>query len=120
MIVVLWRAGLRISEALALNEGDLDSERGAALVRHGMGDKRREVGTDRWAWEQLDPWLERRATLPVAFARHRPRANEPVTVGYRWTPPPALAVFHAGFLKRASRSGGRSPMTAIPAAISAA
>jgi site-specific recombinase XerD len=49
VIVVLWRAGLRISEALALNESDLDSERGAVLVRHGKGDKRREVGMDRWA-----------------------------------------------------------------------
>jgi integrase len=65
VIVVLWRAGLRISEALALNESDLDSERGAVLVRHGKGDKRREVGMDRWAWEQLHPWLELRATLPV-------------------------------------------------------
>ena len=50
LIVVLWRAGLRISEALALNETDLDRDRGALLVRHGMGDKRREVGMDRWAW----------------------------------------------------------------------
>ena len=58
VIVVLWRAGLRISEALALNESDLDSERGAVLVAHGKGDKRREVGMDRWAWEQLNPWLE--------------------------------------------------------------
>ena len=65
VIVVLWRAGLLISEALALNESDLDSERGAVLVRHGKGDKRREVGMDRWAWEQLHPWLELRATLPV-------------------------------------------------------
>ena len=65
VIVVLWRAGLRIGEALALNESDLDSERGAVLVRHGKGDKRREVGMDRWAWEQLHPWLELRATLPV-------------------------------------------------------
>ncbi len=37
VIVVLWRAGLRISEALALNESDLDPERGAVLVRHGKG-----------------------------------------------------------------------------------
>jgi integrase len=28
VIVVLWRAGLRISEALALNETDLDRDRG--------------------------------------------------------------------------------------------
>jgi Phage integrase family len=46
VIVVLWRAGLRISEALALNETDLDRDRGALLVRHGKGDKRREVGMD--------------------------------------------------------------------------
>ena len=65
VIVVLWRAGLRISEALALAESDLDRERGAVLVRHGKGGKRREVGMDRWAWEQLDPWLELRASLPV-------------------------------------------------------
>ena len=50
VIVVLWRAGLRISEALALRESDLDRERGAVLVRAGKGGKRREVGMDRWAW----------------------------------------------------------------------
>ena len=60
VIVVLWRAGLRISEALALNETDLDPERGALLVRHGKGDKRREVGMDGWAWSHLEPWLELR------------------------------------------------------------
>jgi site-specific recombinase XerD len=65
LIIVLWRAGLRISEALALAESDLDSSRGAMLVRHGKGDKRREVGMDRWAWEQLQPWLAIRAGLPV-------------------------------------------------------
>src|SRR5438270_13476727 len=65
VIVMLWRAGLRISEALALNETDLDADRGAVLVRHGKGDKRREVGMDRWAWAHLEPWLELRRSLPV-------------------------------------------------------
>jgi site-specific recombinase XerD len=65
LIVVLWRAGLRISEALALQESDLDQTRGAVLVRRGKGGKRREVGMDRWAWEQLDPWFTIRAELPV-------------------------------------------------------
>jgi site-specific recombinase XerD len=65
IIVVLWRAGLRISEALSLNETDLDHGRGSLLVRHGKGDKRREVGMDRWAWSHLDPWLELRRELPV-------------------------------------------------------
>jgi len=55
LIVLLWRAGLRISEALALQESDLDRSRGAGLVRRGKGGKRREVGVDRWAWDQLDP-----------------------------------------------------------------
>ena len=76
LIVLLWRAGLRISEALALQESDLDRGRGAVLVRRGKGGKRREVGMDRWAWTHLDPWLELRRELPagrlfcVLRARH--------------------------------------------------
>ena len=64
LIVVLSRAGLRIGEALALAETDLDARRGAVLVRHGKGDKRREVGMDSWAWEQLEPWQQLRVRLP--------------------------------------------------------
>jgi integrase len=37
VIVVLWRAGLRIGEALALAETDLDPARGAVLIRCGKG-----------------------------------------------------------------------------------
>ena len=65
LMVVLWRSGLRISEALALAESDLDSERGSILVRRGKGGRRREVGMCRWAWDQLSLWLEVRAALPV-------------------------------------------------------
>jgi site-specific recombinase XerD len=65
LIVVLWRAALRIHEALALAEGDLDRRRGSLLVRRGKGGRRREVGMDDWAWEQLEPWLEVRVELPV-------------------------------------------------------
>ncbi len=53
LIVLLWRAGLRISEALALQESDLDRSRGAVVVRRGKGGKRREVGMDRWG-KRLD------------------------------------------------------------------
>lgn len=35
LIVILWRAGLRIQEALTLTEADLDQSRGAVLVRRG-------------------------------------------------------------------------------------
>jgi len=65
LIAVLWRAGLRVSEALALTESDLDPARGALLVRHGKGDKRREAGMDDWAWGQLAPWVEARRAYPV-------------------------------------------------------
>ena len=65
VIVVLWRTGLRVSESLALAESDLDKTRGAVLVRRGKSGKRRAIGMDRWAWEQLDPWLALRAGLPV-------------------------------------------------------
>jgi site-specific recombinase XerD len=64
LIVLLWRAGLRISEALALQESDLDRGRGAVLVRRGKGGKRREVGMDRWAWDQLDPSTVTRRVVP--------------------------------------------------------
>jgi site-specific recombinase XerC len=52
LIVILWRAGLRINEALTLAETDLEPRSGAILVRHGKGGKRREVGMDDWAWER--------------------------------------------------------------------
>jgi site-specific recombinase XerD len=83
LIVVLWRAGLRISEALALAETDLNARRGAVLVRHGKGDKRREVGMDSWAWEQLEPWQQLRVRFPVGSlfcVIHGP------TAGRAWEP----------------------------------
>ncbi len=83
LIVILWRAGLRIGEALDLAETDLDRSRGAVLVRRGKGGKRREVGMDRWACDQLRPWLEIRAILPVGALLciiHR------ATAGRHWEP----------------------------------
>ena len=91
LIVLLWRAGLRISEALSLHEGDLDRSRGAVLVRRGKGGKRREVGMDRWGWEQLEPWLEIRLKLPngaVLCVIHGP------TAGRRWEASAARKQLH--------------------------
>jgi site-specific recombinase XerD len=67
MIIVLWRAGLRGQEALALAEPDLDPRRGSLLVRNGKGGRRREVGMDEWGWDQLRPWLDARVELPVGL-----------------------------------------------------
>ncbi len=48
LIVVLWRGGLRIQEALSLIESDLDPRRGSILIGRGKGNCRREVGMDAW------------------------------------------------------------------------
>ncbi len=65
LVAVLWRAGLRISEALVLTETDVDERRGSVLVRHGKGDKRREAGMDAWGFEHLSNWMVQRVVLPV-------------------------------------------------------
>jgi site-specific recombinase XerD len=64
LVAVLWRGGLLISEALALNETDIDERRGSLLIRHGKGDKRREAGMDQFGFEQLAAWLAYRVSLP--------------------------------------------------------
>jgi hypothetical protein len=91
LIVVLWRAGLRISEALALSESDLDLHRGAILVRRGKGGKRREVGMDRWAWEQLSSRLQLRAAQPVGALFCVLRGP---TTGRAWAPAGVRAWLH--------------------------
>ena len=65
LIAILWRAGLRISEALALTGSDLDPNSGSVLVRVGKGGKRRMVGMDDWGWEHVARWTEHRVQLPI-------------------------------------------------------
>jgi site-specific recombinase XerD len=100
LMVVLWRAGLRISEGLSLTEGDLEPGRGAMLVRRGKGGKRREVGMDDWGWQQLRPWLEHRVGLPVGplfCVLKGPTAGQP------WSAPSARTQFR----RLAARAGVR-------------
>jgi integrase len=91
LIATLWRAGLRIQEALALAESDLDQRRGALLVRRGKGGRRREVGMDPWGWDELQLWLELRLQLPLGAAvlRHQRPDPRPTLVKRRRTSRPA-------------------------------
>lgn len=93
LIVILWRAGLRVGEALDLAETDLDAARGAVLVRHGKGGRRREVGMDRWAWQQLQAWLEIRARLPVGPLLC---VIHGLTAGRHWEHPQAASTHGSG------------------------
>jgi site-specific recombinase XerD len=63
LIAVLWRSGLRISEALALELRDVDLEAGSIRVRHGKGDKSRTVGVDEQTAALLARWMDRRRRL---------------------------------------------------------
>ena len=63
LIAVLWRCGLRISVALALELRDLDLEAGTLRIRHGKGDKSRTVGLDEQTAALLARWLDRRRGL---------------------------------------------------------
>lgn len=65
LIGLLWRSGLRISEAMALTLDDLNREAGKITVRHGKNDKYGTVGMDAFGWELLEPWLNIRGRYPV-------------------------------------------------------
>jgi integrase len=78
LIVVLWRAGLRICDALALAEADLDARRGSLRVRRGKGGRRGEVGMDDWAFEQLSALAQgarSAAGRPAVLRRQRTDAR---------------------------------------------
>jgi integrase len=111
LIVVLWRGGLRVAEALALGERDLDPRRGSLLVRNGKGRRRREIGMDAWGWEQLRPWLATRLDRPVGplFASSTARpAGGP-------GPAPTCASSSGGSPpKRASGAASRLTNSAMP------
>jgi site-specific recombinase XerD len=63
LIVVLWRAGLRLSEALALLPKDVDRVAGTLHVLNGKGGEDRIVALDPLAFSVLSRWLDERAQL---------------------------------------------------------
>lgn len=69
LIVVLWRVGLRVSEALALLPIDVDAQAGTVHVRDGKGHRDRVVGIDSQALAVVEGWLERRRRLGIARTR---------------------------------------------------
>lgn len=66
LIVVLWRAGLRLDESLSLLPKDVDLDVGSITVLHGKGDRRRVVGIDPQACAVIRDWIERRRELGLS------------------------------------------------------
>lgn len=68
LIMLLWRAGLRISEASALETRDLtlNARRPTVRVRHGKGGQYRTVGLQEEAVGAIELWLAERRRLGLA------------------------------------------------------
>ena len=60
LIIILYRGGLRIAEALALRPADIDPERGTVRVMDGKGHKPRTVGLEPGAMAAVQRWTDKR------------------------------------------------------------
>ena len=65
LLAVLWRGGLRCSEALDLRPGDVDFGGGTIRVLHGKGDRARTVGVDGQALDVVRAWLGARQAAGI-------------------------------------------------------
>ncbi len=65
LIAVMYRAGLRVSEALALLPKDIDEKRRAVRVLRGKGGRSRTVGLDAGAMAFVAAWMESRRELRI-------------------------------------------------------
>jgi len=65
LIAVLYGAGLRIAEALALKPSDVDVDAASIRVLHGKGDQARTVGIDGGALVHVVRWIELRRGLGI-------------------------------------------------------
>lgn len=65
MLYLGYRAGLRLSEVLALYPKDVETDKGIIRVLHGKGDKARTVGLPPDACVALDRWLDKRKAMKL-------------------------------------------------------
>jgi site-specific recombinase XerD len=66
LLVLLYRAGCRISEALRLRPKDLDRAAGTVTVLRGKGGTRRTIGLDPGAFAVVERWLDVRTKLGIS------------------------------------------------------
>lgn len=84
LLALLYRSGLRISEALSLRPSDVNFEAAEITVMRGKGARRRVVGLDPWAAGLLQRWLDCRRALainghaPLFCSISQPRPGRPM------------------------------------------
>lgn len=66
LLAVLYRGGLRISEALALERRDLNSAACTLTVRQGKGDRHRTIGMDPADFGLVARWLDERKRIGLS------------------------------------------------------
>ena len=108
LLVVLYRGGLRVGEALALYPKDVDPRRGTIRVLHGKGDQARTVGLDPEALAVIERWADVRKSLGISSRRRLfcTLAGGPLDSSYVRQLLPRLAA-RAGIDKRVHAHGLR-------------
>ncbi len=89
LIALLYRAGLRINEALSLYPKDLDLEGGSVRVLYGKGGRSRTVGLDPGAAAIIERWLHARSRIhldPSGRPHVSPGGHHPVFCTLRGQP----------------------------------
>jgi site-specific recombinase XerD len=82
LISMLWRCGLRVGEALALELRDIDRHAATIRIRYGECYKSRTIGLDKQSAALIGRWLDRRRTLspgarsPVFCTPHGGRIDD--------------------------------------------
>lgn len=97
LIVCLWRAGLRVSEAIALAPKDFDPAKGLLRIHNGKGGKARTVGIDPQAVAVLGQWMAERKAQGIS-------TKAPLLATLKGTPVTRIYVFK--LLKRLAAEAG--------------
>jgi site-specific recombinase XerD len=106
LIAVMYRAGLRIREALELRPKDIDAAGGAVRVLFAKGGKDRTVGIDPGGMAVLAAWLAVRGERPLGAPLLCTARGRAITTGYVRRLLPALGR-KAGIGKRVHAHGLR-------------
>jgi integrase/recombinase XerD len=86
LLVVLWRAGLRIGEALSLRVSDIDFTAGSIRVLHTKTKQARTVGIDDAALSVVGAWAAARSSAGIGpgplFCRLHCQPGSPMSSRY--------------------------------------